>query len=335
MTTDVFADLRWKYGTGIGVVQTALLKRMPASCRLVDMRVDAQLKSPFSPWLLANNLRKALSKRPGVFWSPGFFPPASSEVPVVVTVHDLAHLRFYTKAHAFYYNTILRRLYHKCSLVVCVSEFAKQEFLDWSRMDPSNVVVIPNALTDAFTVLKPRLRPTFPYVLYAGNRRPYKNITRLIRSYAVSRLPKEGVKLVLTGKPDSDILSMAGAGGAANGISFAGDVDDSELVNLYGNAKAISFVSLYEGFGLPILEGMALGIPVLTSNVTAMPEVAGGAAELVDPYSVEAIAAGLERVTFDEVKRQSLIAAGKKRLEHYSWDQSADRLWTCLRQLCS
>ena len=110
-------------------------------------------------------------------------------------------------------------------------------------------------------------------------------------------------------------------------IHFTGAVSDQDLARLYRGATLVAFVSLYEGFGLPIIEGMAAGVPVLTSNVAAMPEVAGEAALLVDPTSIEDIAGGLERLSFNAELRQQMVHRGAIRAAHFDWDRSAAQVW--------
>ena len=328
MRIPVYADLRWPAMTGIGLVKAELLARQRADLEVIDLEVRGRIGSPLSPWRIGRALsRRGRSK--GVFWSPGFMPPPGGRLPAVVTVHDLIHLHHYSRLHAAYYDHVLRPLYRRCKAVICVSESTRQEFLDWSGVASDRVLTIYNGVSDTFRSPRSddRSLSQEPYVLYAGNRRSYKNVPGLVRAYSVSSLPRRGVHLVLTGSQDAAILLHAADARAASMIRFAGSVSHAQLVRLYQNALAVAFVSFYEGFGLPILEGMAAGVPVLTSNCSSMPEVAGNAALLVDPHSIEAIAAGLERLAFDAGERDRLIDLGRARARRFDWNTTAAATW--------
>lgn len=326
----VGADLRWPAGTGIGVVKRELLARCPPGMQVVDIGVAGRIGSPLSPLRIASSLRR--HPRVDVFWSPGYMPPAVSRVPVVLTVHDLTHLHYYSTIHRVYYSSVLRPLYRRCARIICGSEFARQEFVNWANPDPARVAVIPHGLAERFQRSQSTANRTEPYVLYPGNRRAYKNLPRLIQSYARSALPQNGIRLMLTGEEDAGTRGLARACGVEDRVVFAGKLDDDELAKIYSGALAVAFISLYEGFGLPIIEAMGCGVPVLCADTTSLPEVAGGAALLVDPLAVADIARGLERVTMDEVERQRLIAAGRQRAAFFDWNRSADMTWRVIAQ---
>lgn len=326
--------------TGIGVMMESLLQRLRTGLKIMDLHVRGRIGSPFSPLSISRALTRA-GARDGVFWSPGFMPPATACIPSVVTVHDLTHLHFYSRFHAAYYDWVLRPLYRKCSAIICVSEFTRQEFLSWSGCDADRVFTVYNGVSKSFRALQdegcamqeagaqlPLRSPVpFPYVFYPGNRRPHKNLARLIRAYSVSSLPAEGVHLLFTGPEDPGLLRIAAKAGVSEMVQFTGHVGQDALVRLYQYALLVAFISLYEGFGLPILEGMASGVPVLTSNCSCMPEIAGGAARLVDPYSIEDIAAGLDRLAGDSRERDRLIGLGRARAVQLSWDGAASLTW--------
>jgi len=327
----VYSDLRWPPKTGIGAVQAALLSRLPSTVELVDLGIPSSIGSPASPLHIARALARR-HPRDGVFWSPGYLPPVRSRIPTVVTVHDLTHLHFYTKLHRAYYNGVLRYLYRRCHSVICVSSFTRQEFLAWSRMPPERVFTVHNGVSRELFAGDENFGLPFPYVFYPGNHRTYKNLGRLLSAYAISRLPREGLHMVLTGDPDRKLLRQVRASGLERLIHFSGAVSERDLACLYRGATLVAFVSLYEGFGLPIIEAMAAGVPVLTSNVAAMPEVAGEAALLVDPTSIEEIADGLERLSFNAELRQQMVHRGRIRAAHFDWDRSAAQVWKIVAQ---
>lgn len=326
-----YADRRWPAETGIGRVQTELEARLPVDMRIVDLAVAGKIGSPLSALTISRALWRMRPERGSVFFSAGFVPPLIASVPSVVMVHDLTHRHFYGPAKRAYYDFVFRPLYHQCAAIVCVSEFVRQEFLDWSGVPDDRVHVVHNGISADFATRGARHQPGYDYVFYCGNHRGYKNLSALIRAYAASELPGRGIRLVMTGRHNFDLAAVADAAGVAGLVIFAGRVPDAEMPAYYRGALAIAYVSLFEGFGLPIIEGFASGVPVLTSNISSMPEIAGGAAVLVDPNGIEAISDGLNRIVGDTNLRRRLVADGLTRLKHFDWDQSADRLWSIVR----
>lgn len=329
-TLAVYADLRWPIGTGIYNVMEAYISRAPSEIEIESLSVAGGVARPLTPLALRRALR-AHSSHEGVFWNPGFVPPAGSlpeRLQSVVTVHDLTHRHFYGRAHRIYYDLVFRALYRQCAAVVCVSEFTRNEFLEWSGMPSDRVHVIVNGVDAAYARNRETLDYPFPYVLYPGNRRSYKNLNRLIEAFGASGLERSGIRLLLTGNPDSSLVDHARRCGCEAALAFTGVLPNEAMPKLYRGALFLAFVSLYEGFGLPILEAMASGVPVLTSNLSAMPEVAGQAAVLVDPLSVDDVATAMKELGRDHVWRAKLIARGYERVRHFDWDESAAKLWS-------
>ncbi len=328
----VLADLRWPPHTGIGQVQEAYLTRKPDRVEIIDLGVKGPVGSPLSPLRIARAIQRKKGKG-ALFWSAGFMPPLFRCGRAVVFVHDLTHLKYYNRLRRIYYAVILRALYRRCAAVVCVSNYTRGEFLAWSGADPEKVHVIRNAVANRFLENKAAHKPFYQYVLYPGNHRSYKNVDRLIEAYARSNLGMRGIHLLLTGDEHRELRLKIDRHGVRDLVHFCGRVPSEQLPQLYRGAEAIVFVSLYEGFGLPILEGMASGVPVVTSVTSAMPEVAGDAALIVNPYSVDAIARGMERITTDEELRRGLVEKGQQRLREFSWDVSAGEFWRLMTEL--
>lgn len=328
--TVVFADRRWPVDTGIGNVQAELEARLPAGMRIVDLEVGGRIGSPLSPLAISRTLSGHGSK--GVFFSAGFVPPLVSRLPSVVVVHDLTHRRFYGRWKRLYYDLVYKPLYKRCAAIACVSEFVRGEFLEWSGIAPEKVHLVYNGVEANFSDAGNRHSPGYEYVFYCGNHRPYKNLDRLIRAYAASGLPARGIRLVLTGNTNPELSALASQLNVATEVVFTGRLPFNEIPSFYRGALAVAYVSMFEGFGLPIVEAYASGVPVLTSNVSSMPEVAGGGALLVNPESVEEITQGLDRITSDESLRQDLIAGGHKRRADFDWDVSARRLWQLVKE---
>jgi glycosyltransferase involved in cell wall biosynthesis len=324
--TTVLADLRWARNTGIGAVQRSILSRAPAEIEILDLQLKGRIGSPWSPIAIAARLAKRAGES-SVFWSPGYMPPIIARIPAVVTVHDLTHLRYYSRAHAQYYNFVLRSAFRRCRSIICVSEFTRNEFLNWSGMEDSRVVVVKNGVSPSFFRERPGESDQSPYILYPGNRRSYKNLARVIEAFSYSKLWKRGVRFAVTGSRGESVVRKAAEVGVEKYLVFLGDVSEEELAEIYNRALFVAFVSLYEGFGLPIVEAMAACVPVLTSNVSAMPEVAGDAALLVDPTSVEEIAGGMTRLAESSSLREELIQRGKSRIREFDWNMAAKQVW--------
>lgn len=327
----VYVDMRWPAGTGIGNVMAAISRLRPVEFEITRLDLNGSVAGPFSPINVARQLGR--QSRKGVFWNPGFIPPAWSRMPTVVTVHDLTHLHYYSRAHSVYYNAVLRPLYRRCDAIVCVSEFTRNEFLEWSGMDPDRVFVVYNGVDPSFAATDGLPRSASDYVFYPGNHRAYKNLDRLVEGYARSGLAGSGVRLVMTGQENLALRQLAVALGVSDSLSFTGRVSDEEIRRLYRNARAVAFISLYEGFGLPLIEAMASGVPVMTSGVSSLPEVAGDAALIVDPTSVEEIAAGLVRVCTDDILRAELVRRGAERVRRFDWGVSANEFWKIVQSV--
>jgi glycosyltransferase involved in cell wall biosynthesis len=329
----VYTDCRWPATTGIGIVMSEMISARPGHIGISDLVVSGSAGSPFSPAMITSALAKVRAKA-GVFWNPGFVPPLYARVPTVVTVHDLSHLDFYSRWHKMYYNLVFRALYRECDAIICVSEYTRKRFIKWSGISSTKVhLVLNGGASPAFFENSETLKLPFPYVLYPGNHRPYKNLDRLVTAYFASSLPQQGIHLVLTGAENVALRDLAKRLGAEQLIHFLGRISLEDIPKLYKGSLAVVFVSLSEGFGLPILEGMASGVPVLTSNITSMPEVAGDAALLVDPYSTQDLKTGLERIVSNKSLRDELVEKGRVRAKRFEWQRSAAEFWDIVDQL--
>ncbi|MGN6527488.1 MAG: glycosyltransferase family 4 protein [Burkholderiaceae bacterium] len=319
--------MRWPVGTGIRRMADLYRASAPACHDLRELLLRTRIGSPLSPIAVSGALRRAGARRGDLFWNPGFIPPLPGAAMSVVTVHDLTHLHYYTPAHRAYYNAVFRPLYRRCDLIVCISEFTRAEFLQWSGMPEERVVVVPNAIDPAFSQASGPACLERPFVFYAGNRRGYKNVPLLLRAFIASGLAAQGVELVLTGAPDDGLRAVAEAAGIAGSLRFTGFLDDAALVAHYKAARCFAFISKYEGFGLPILEAMQCDTPLLLARASSLPEVGGDAALYVNPDDVDEVAAGLRRLCLDESARREFIDKGRRRREAYSADVSAAKLW--------
>ncbi|MBX5474687.1 MAG: glycosyltransferase family 4 protein [Thermoleophilia bacterium] len=263
--------------------------------------------------------RVAARDRVDVLHCPTYYAPVSSHVPTVVTVHDLAvwrHPEAFGRWTRAYVPRAVPRMLRAAARVIAVSEFTRGELVELVGLPDEKIRVVPNAVEEVFSPQGDAAEGE--YVLAVGTLEPRKNLERL--ADAARRVGRE-----------LRVAGEAGWGGVRlDGVRWLGRVDDEELARLYRGALCVAYPSLYEGFGIPVLEAMACGAPVVTSCGGATEEVAGGAAVLVDPYDPEAIAAGIEEAI---ARRDELRARGLERARAFSWDETARRTIEVYREV--
>jgi glycosyltransferase involved in cell wall biosynthesis len=278
-----------------------------------------------------------------LFHAPHYVLPPLAPCRSVVTIHDCIHLRFPqylpNRLGYAYARTSLWVAAHRSARVLTVSEASKRDILRYFRIPDSKVAVIYNAIDERFNEEPPadevmRVRERYqlndPFILYAGNIKPHKNLERLIEAFHVIRRGEfEHVKLLIIGDEISKYATLRRTVHRYKlhkHVRFFGFVSDATLAILYRLARVFVFPSLYEGFGLPPLEAMASGTPVITSNVSSLPEVVGDAAMLIDPYEPDAIAGAMRRVLADDRLRDDMRERGLARVREFSWDRSIRRV---------
>lgn len=325
-TKTLLVDASWFGHSGIGRVASEVLSRCPADWSIREIRVGMQNASFYTPLILGLNINKF---RSDLFWSPGFMPPIfnSKTQPWIVTIHDLTHLHYYSTLHKLYFNKILRPLIKRASSIITVSDFTAMELQKWSGFPKEKIYKIYNGVDKRFNSNIPADHIDNPYILYVGNRRSYKNIEMLFHAFATSKIHQKGYRLAISGSRDQQTNEYERKYNLIEKVIYLGFISEDDLPKIYRNASALMFISKYEGFGLPIIEAMASGTPVITSNVSSMPEISAGAALLVDPFDVIQIAEAIKLVLFDVNKRNELIDKGLRRAQQFSWDRTAKSYW--------
>ncbi len=265
---------------------------------------------------------------------PAGVGPVRRSLPTVLTVYDLNVLRFphlFRRWFRHYARAVLPRAARSADVIITLSEASKADIVQDLAIPGERVVVIPPGVNPSFTPVaaesaraqevRRRYGLGSDFVLTVGSVEPRKNLRSLLE--AVGRLRTRG------GTSDVALVHAGPEGWLADGVSrtagarFLGYVSLPDLVALYGMARVCVYPSLYEGFGFPVVEAMACGCPVVTSNVSSLPEVAGDAAVLVDPYSVDAIAGGIATLWTDEGRRRELSARGLARARSFTWERTA------------
>ncbi len=267
-----------------------------------------------------------------------FAAPLAAACPTVITVHDVSFLRFpeaFRPLNRLYLSFATRISTRRARRVIAVSESTRQDVIRFFGVPPERVVVIPNGVTGDFHPHDLESRMAFcaarglpeRYLLYVGTIEPRKNLVRLLEAYALWRSESgEMVKLVIAGGKGwyyDQVFKRAEELDLGDDVIFPGFVPAEDLPLLYSAAQAFLYPSLFEGFGLPVLEAMACGTPTITSTASALPEVAGDAALLVDPGDARAIADAIGAVVEDAALAGRLRYAGPRRAAEYSWSRTA------------
>jgi glycosyltransferase involved in cell wall biosynthesis len=285
-----------------------------------------------------------------LFHAPHYVLPPLVPCRSVVTIHDCIHLMFpqyLPNRFAFTYaRASIVFAARRATRVLTVSESSKRDILRFVDLPPEKIDVIYNAYDERFGIepcdedvirVRERYQLHDQFVLYAGNVKPHKNLGRLIEAFhLVRQRGLDHLKLVLIGDEISKYAALRRAvhrHQLHKYVRFLGYLPQETLAVMYRLAAVFAFASLYEGFGLPPLEAMASGTPVVTSNLSSLPEVTGNAAVLVDPYDPRAIADGIYSVLTDDSLRRSLRAKGLARARQFSWEQSVHRVHEIYRQV--
>jgi glycosyltransferase involved in cell wall biosynthesis len=273
-----------------------------------------------------------------LYHGPANFLPPRKPCPFVLTLHDMVYFHNPGRTfplRAWYWQWSIRSTWQLADLILTVSHFSRRQIQKYISVPDRLIRVIPNGVDRRFfepasdsrrAAMREICHLPNPYILYVGRLDPDKNVRRLIRAYAL--LVKAGrcdADLAIAGIPEfqvSDLPALIDRLGIADRVQFLGFVPEENLVALYQEAAAFCFPSLNEGFGLPVLEAMAAGVPVVTSNISSLPEVAGDACVLVDPFSPREIARGLAQALRPRMARE-LSEAGRERASEFTWERAA------------
>ena len=273
-----------------------------------------------------------------VFHSPHYTMPFAAPCATIVTFHDMTFF-LYPQAHLLYKRSFFRMIIpisaRRARAVIAISESTRQDILRWTKISPTKVFGVPYGIGSNFRpeknpavldALRRKYNLPTEFLLYVGNLEPRKNLPTLLQAFA--RLVKQGLPhdLVLAGSrgwKDNQVFATCKELGLSQRVCFIGFVPQSELPALYSACSAFVYPSIYEGFGLPVLEAMACGALVVTSNVSSMPEVAGDAGILIDPHNVDNLMKALHQVLTDKELRATLPSKAIARASLFSWERAA------------
>ena len=277
-----------------------------------------------------------------LFLSTDGFASLHTEVLQMLVIHDLSFehrpqdLRF---THRWFQQRFVPRYAQKATRLVTVSDFSRTDLVNRYQIPETKIDVVPNGVSELFSPLPmPAIRSVRkkytngrPYFLFVGALHPRKNITGLLRAYEqFCRQSDAEVELLIVGgvmHKTKEIRKIHRSMKFRNNVHFTGRVPDVELAQLMGGALALTFVPFFEGFGIPVIEAMAAGIPVICSNTSSLPEVGGESVCYASPDSIDEMAEAMMKIYNDQEYVGDLILSGKERAEQFTWDRSARLLW--------
>ena len=295
------------------------------------------------------SVKRWLNKnKPDLFLSTDGYCCLGTAVPQVMVIHDLAYEHFADHVYGLatrYYRYFMPRYAKKAQRIATVSEFSKQDIVKLYHIAPDKIDVVYNGAKEVYKPVsndikkqvKERHASGTEYFVYVGSIHPRKNVKNLLLAF--DQFKKEtgsDFKLLLVGRKAWDFEEVEAAHANMqfrNEVKFLGHIPPAELADIVASAYAMVYVSLFVGFGIPIIEAMSCDVPVITSNTTSMPEAAGDAALLVNPLSVTDIAVAMKKMAGDAGLRNELISQGGNQLKKFSWQLTGEKLWKCCEKV--
>lgn len=293
-------------------------------------------------WSIPFMLRK---HKIDLFLSPDGYMSLSTKVPTCLVIHDLAFEHYpqhFVLSHKLYWRHYSPLFARKARRIATVSTFSKDDIAARYGILPQNIDVVYNGAHEEYVPLSPTKREEVKikyadgceYFVFAGALHPRKNIVNLLKAFvAFKKRQRTNMKLVIAGRPAwkyEEVEEMRLSMPYKEDVKWVGYMNVDELSDVIGGAYALLYASLFEGFGIPILEALQCDVPAIVSNTSSMPEVAGDAALLVDPTDPEDIATKMHTLYKDESLRKQLIANARVQIKKFSWQSSSDKLWDCM-----
>lgn len=314
------------------------------SPNIIPVKLFPQARHPFLYYIWFQfSVKNALRKiKPDLFISTDGYLPLNIKFKSLIVFHDL-NFEHYPKdvpvMERWYYRTFFPKFARKADRIATVSEFSKNDIASLYNIHVDKIDVVYNGANEAYVpipsidqdMVRQKLTNGLPYFYFIGSLHPRKNLANLFRAYDLYRKNSDyKAKLVITGVKKwwtKEIESVYSEMSFKDDVIFTGRLTVPEARQTMASALALTYVSYFEGFGIPIVEAFRSGTPVITSNVSSMPEISGDAALIVDPFDVSSISRALIQISSDDKLREQLIAKGFERAKKFTWNQSAGNLW--------
>jgi glycosyltransferase involved in cell wall biosynthesis len=288
--------------------------------------------------------------KPDLFLSPDGFLALGAKCRQLPVIHDINFVH-YPKDLPFwvrnYYNHFFPKFAKEAARIATVSEFSKKDIADNYKIDPANIDVVYNGISEHFapvdeptkTAVKNKFTKGCDYFLFVGSISRRKNILRLIKAFHLFKQEtSSNMKLVLAGAifwGDDEILALMKQLNIENEIVFTGRIPNEELKNITASAFAMTYLPYFEGFGIPLVEGMQSGTPIIAANASCLPEIAGNAAIYANPFDENEIKNAMLTLFYDDSLRNNLIKNGNERKNNFSWNKTANLLWQSIEKAVS
>ena len=321
------------------IFDRAFDKDLIFSNNVTPVVVGPQARHPWLwHWWFEISLPRILKKHKiDLFYSPEMYISLKANVPTLMVSHDIVFETFtehFLKHHLKYLLKMVPKFHRAADHIVAVSNFGKQDIIKHYNIPADKISVAGNACPDGFAPVtnekKLQVQQKYskgsPFIMYVGSIHQRKNVLRMIQAFdKYKKQSHSDLKFLVIGRMSWKTDQIQNAIENTADVIWLNQIEE-ELKDIMASSEALFFASLYEGFGIPILEGMQSEVPVITSNANAMKEVAGDAAILVDPHSIEEMANAIQEATTNQSLRETLIEKGKSRVAYYSWDKTAKHL---------
>lgn len=326
-------DARWVGNYGIARYATESSKNFPSEF----LRPLHAKFSPLSPLGLAewelNNLPRKLKKE--YYYSPSFTPSLSHGHKQTITVHDLIHLDVpgeSSKIKKTYYENVVKKVIQNSDLTFTVSRYSQERIAEWANIDLQRIVITGNSASAIFSPSGDKYQIGNPYILYVGNTKPHKNSESALN---ILRAIPGNVSLLMVSSKTSELMAKISEMKLEGRVRILEDVSEESLAKIYRGARLLLMPSYYEGFGLPVLEAMASGIPVVASNTTSLQEIIADAGLMFNPSDSEEGADLVNQLLDDSPIRDALIFKGLTRSLDYQWENISNTIYSHLIQVCN
>ena len=281
-----------------------------------------------------------------IFFSPDGFIPTNCQLPTVTVIHDINFehnpnsLPF---LHSLFYRTFFKKYAKLGDEIITVSNFSKEDIAKTYNINPKKIHVIYNGVSNLFrtiskdkkNLIKKKYSSGTDFFMFIGSLHKRKNMKNLLLSFEEYKKTNGKLKLLVVGETkwtDQEVKNIYQNMSFKEDVILLGRINDEQLADILASAHALCFISMFEGFGLPIVEAMKCSVPVITSNTSCMPEIAQDSAIIIDPNNIDEIKNAMSQIDTDKLTRKELIKKGNLRVKNFDWEVSGNKIWEIIKK---